>query len=1092
MLTALSSEALPAGLSVDDVYAQLKERDAEWLTATLAERWRALKEPPLGVAAGHYEDITIRSDASAGHLQDRNALPGDAGVSHTPLWAFDFTLADPPPNASEHILCVRSKDWAATELGPMASWSVELRRLANMVMADPRAAAVTYGKSHTLLYNEGYRALAGDRHPRMLGLPMYEAWPEAKDAFVHSYHHGATTGRGTTADNNCFLIDRADYIEELWASWSNFPVAAEPGQLAFYNLCFEVTGQVTAERRMSTLLWLADCTSTAKDSRNFWAQVWKALEPNGADIPFAAFYALAQSGDVADRRGSGSSASTPSEGSTSSTNKQWVLQSTLGLPPDAPGLPISMDFEQAAEHFTPVLRQALHAGQPTLLSVRDGTFPKGLLGVAKSREFGVNCEAAVLCPVRPSNRDSIKGFALIGINPRRAYDTDYQHFMQLLTRQMATSMASIVLIEDELRRSRIAAAFAASERLRLSERLAETAQLAEDSETRFRRMADLAPVGIFHADARGNVKYANRSWSSLTEHNDSVPTRWYDAIHEDDLRQVDIDWSSLAEGETLNVEVRLRKPFVSGEVFRGQQVEGHTWIIASAYAERHENGSLRGLLGCFTEISRQKWAEEFQQRRVKEAQELKRQQENFMDMISHEARNPLSAIILCTDSIIAALSELAASAQDPVTLTQATVQSQLESAETIMTCAAHQKGIIDDVLTLSKMDSGLLLITPVEVQLSKRIAKELKVFEIQLQTCDVTLRYVVKDSYRDLGIDWVRVDPSRMVQVLINLISNAIKFTRTQSARRITVSLDASLECPSSGTLGVQYLTQRAASQPTTSPGQRQAEPPVYLSVAVEDTGRGLTEDEMQTLFQRFQQANPKTHVEYGGSGLGLFISRELVRLQGGQIGVASVAGKGSTFAFYIVASRTTAPESFALPASASGTATDTQNRVSRPHTSLMEGTSSTLDKTTLNGTDARQKPVEHLLIVEDNLVNQKVMSKQLTGAGYKVSVANHGVEALEHINRTHFSTLKENKPLDVVLMDIEMPIMGGLECTRKIRAMQESGELRAHVPIIGVTANAREQQQSAALEAGMDLMVTKPFRLKELVLKLAEVRDLV
>src|ERR1700712_3954653 len=169
-------------------------------------------------------------------------------------------------------------------------------------------------------------------------------------------------------------------------------------------------------------------------------------------------------------------------------------------------------------------------------------------------------------------------------------------------------------------------------------------------------------------------------------------------------------------------------------------------------------------------------------------------------MISHEARNPLSAIILCTDSIIAALSEPAASAHDPVTLAQATVQAQLESAETIMTCAAHQKGISDDVLTLSKMDSGLLLITPVEVQLSKRIAKELKVFEIQLQAADVTLRYVVKDSYRELGIDWVRVDPSRLVQVLINLISNAIKFTRTQSARRITVSLDASLVCPSSGT----------------------------------------------------------------------------------------------------------------------------------------------------------------------------------------------------------------------------------------------------------------------------------------------------
>lgn len=459
----------------------------------------------------------------------------------------------------------------------------------------------------------------------------------------------------------------------------------------------------------------------------------------------------------------------------------------------------------------------------------------------------------------------------------------------------------------------------------------------------------------------------------------------------------------------------------------------------------------------------------------------------MQDMISHEARNPLSAIILCTDSIIAALKQLAASEDDPVNLSQATLLAQLESAETIMTCAAHQKGIIDDVLTLSKLDSGLLLITPVEVQISKRIAKELKVFEIQLQAADVTLQYLVKDSYRDLGVDWVRLDPSRVTQILINLISNAIKFTQTQSARRITVTLDASSECPCSETLGVQYLTRRDTTLPAPKPGSKPAESPVYLSVAVQDTGRGLTEDEMRTLFQRFQQANPKTHVEYGGSGLGLFISRELVRLQGGQIGVASVAGKGSTFAFYIVAYPATGPELPMLPAPPKAKATQTDGSTSE----VRNGTAPSQPIASLDGSKARQKPVEHLLIVEDNLVNQRVMSKQLRSAGYKVSVANHGVEALEHIRHTHFCTPEGGEELDVVLMDIEMPIMGGLECTRRIRAMQQSGEIHAPVPIIGVTANAREQQQSNALEVGMDLVVTKPFRLQELTSKLAEVAGL-
>lgn len=640
MLTPPAKDASPRSTptdGLDDVYASLKERDAEWLNATLAERWRALNEPAVeGATQDREVTNTVGNEQDIRQRHDNNALPLRLDAPQAALWEFDVTAAAPPANASEHVLFVRSTDWAATELGPMSSWSVALRRLVNHVLKDPRVAAITYGESQNILYNEQYRKLAGDRHPRMMGLPMYEAWPEAKDAFEGSYHTGKTTGQGTTADNVCFLIERGDDVEEIWASYSNFPVAVDRGNLVFYNLCLDVTGQVTAERRMSTLLGLAECISAAKDITTFWTQAWEGLKPNGADIPFAALYSIVQSEDLSeDRRGSeyGSwGGATPSEGSGSSHSRQWVLQNTLGLPVDCPGLPTSMDSEQAAEHFTPVLRQALQAGQPTLLSVSDGTFPKGLLGVAKSREYGADCSAAVLCPVRPSNRDSLKGFVLIGINPRRDYDTDYEHFMQLLTRQMATSMASIVLIEEELRRSRIAAVFATSERLRLSERLAETEQLAEDSETRFRRMADLAPVGIFHTDAHGNVLYANRSWYSLTQHpdNDSVPMRWYDDVHEDDLRLLEVDWSKSASGHVMSAEVRLRKPFVGGEIFEGQQVEGHTWIIASAYAERHSDGTLSGLLGCFTEISRQKWAEEFQQRRVREAQELKRQQENFM------------------------------------------------------------------------------------------------------------------------------------------------------------------------------------------------------------------------------------------------------------------------------------------------------------------------------------------------------------------------------------------------------------------------------------------------------------------------------
>lgn len=130
-----------------------------------------------------------------------------------------------------------------------------------------------------------------------------------------------------------------------------------------------------------------------------------------------------------------------------------------------------------------------------------------------------------------------------------------------------------------------------------------------------------------------------------------------------------------------------------------------------------------------------------------------------------------------------------------------------------------------------------------------------------------------------------------------------------------------------------------------------------------------------------------------------------------------------------------------------------------------------------------------HLLVVEDNLVNQKVMAKQLKHAGYIVTVANHGHEALDHIRRSCFADKASGLPLDVVLLDVEMPIMDGLTCARNVRELEVRGSLFGHIPIVAVTANARAEQQAAALEAGMDSVVTKPFRMLELLPELERVR---
>jgi PAS domain S-box-containing protein len=789
----------------------------------------------------------------------------------------------------------------------------------------------------------------------------------------------------------------------------------------------------------------------------------------------------------------------------------------LGLPVKSPGLPSRIDSDTSAAAITSLFDKIIRKGRITLLKVEDGTFPKGLQGVAKSRAFGDDCTAAVICPVGPTNRENVLGFVLIGINPRHAYDDDYKTFINILSRQMATSIASVVLSEEELRRTKAAADLAAQDRIRLSEQLAVTKQEAEASEVRFRRMTELSPMAMFHFDELGNVLYANEQWFDLTQHpRDSFhPLSWYDVIHPDDHALMDLEWAKLTAGDPVHFELRLKRPFETDESLNGEAICGETWIIAAAYADKNQDGMVKGILGCLTDISRLKWAEGFQSRRTDEAVELKRQQESFMDTVSHEARNPLSAITLCAESILTTLQELLSMhhGRDHIQMTKDTVETHLESAEIIMACAQHQKRIIDDVLTLSKLDSGLLVICPIECQPDEIIKQALKMFDSEFLKADIGLEYKLLPTYLALDIDWLLLDPSRLLQILINLISNAIKFTANCDRRTIIVTVGASTERPTISNDGLEYLADPNPKDPSLP----RAADEIYLSVTVKDTGRGITPEEMQGLFQRFMQASPKTYIKYGGSGLGLFISRELASRQGGQIGVASESGVGSTFSFFVQCNRCNAPEGKATRHTPGSTASSGVRRRSKAAILTAAATAEAELQNHVTHDLAVQKAGEldavttteiHLLVVEgkqhsspvstkpitnllDNLVNQRVMSQQLKRAGYVVAIANHGLEALEHLKKTRHADPRNGAPLDLVLCDVEMPIMDGLEFMRTVREMETQGTLQGHLPVIAVTANARAEQQSLALEAGMDSVVTKPFRLLELLPELKRVMEM-
>jgi CheY-like chemotaxis protein len=444
-------------------------------------------------------------------------------------------------------------------------------------------------------------------------------------------------------------------------------------------------------------------------------------------------------------------------------------------------------------------------------------------------------------------------------------------------------------------------------------------------------------------------------------------------------------------------------------------------------------------------------------------------------------RNPLSAIIQSADYIASSLAEFEGSSKN-ITLPGEVAEGYADAAQTIILCAQHQKRIIDDILTLSKLDSDLLLITPVEVQPISVVQSALKMFDSELQKSDMELRFRVDPSYNTLAIDWVKLDPSRLLQVLINLTTNAIKFTQTELNRKITVNMCASTELPLDKH-DIEYLPRSTNRKDMSLGSAWGSGEMVYLYIEVQDSGRGLNDLERQALFKRFSQASPRTHVQYGGSGLGLFISRELTELQGGQIGVSSQAGVGSTFAFFIRARRCNVP---ATPQSLTSHSIDMKAQSKLISPAALEQIQNGGGPTTISDKKIAQIPPtpKHILIVEDNIVNQKVLSKQLRSAGCIVHVANHGKEALTFLSTSRFWTGLETTgtELSIVLMDLEMPVMDSLTCVREIRRLQTEGSIVEHVPVIAVTANARSEQISMAKEAGMDSVVTKPFRIPELL----------
>lgn len=691
------------------------------------------------------------------------------------------------------------------------------------------------------------------------------------------------------------------------------------------------------------------------------------------------------------------------------------------------------------------------------------------------------------------------------------------------------------------------------------------AQQAEN----LKRMAELATVGMYEIDLQGNLVEANNVFFEMcglekdtTDMNTTIVKPWETCVYEEDLPLLeDVMNKVIHEGTPQTCELRFKLPRKVVDS-HGTEIIAPRWALGTFLPVRATDGTVESFCGCVSDVSLQKWQLDTERLRKEEALESKRQQENFIDMTSHEMRNPLSAIIHCADAVIASLSKALDLPQHMKTLNstantngtgkfggnvrpedQLLMESSVENAETIIACewrkdlayfsassvwrsctdsnycstgAQHQKRIVDDILTMSKLDSKLLAVTPITVDPLEIAREALKMFEVEARRVDIDLQMKVDPSYQEHQLEYLDLDPSRLKQVLINLLTNALKFTKSGPTRNVTITISASTARPTDYSCSVQFIPplQRDESQP---PFITRPEQPIYLIVEVKDTGQGLTEEEMKSLFQRFKQASARTHVKYGGSGLGLFISRKLCEMHNGAIGVASLPGVGSTFAFYVEAYR---PDNAALKEARASKRTALQANalaITKRAESLQIGSvevplSSTpgrdLDPIVTSPdpleTEFSPEPpkIEGVLVVEDNMINQQLTRRGLSDRGFTVDVANHGLEALEKLQASDrwAEDVPLNKttpivsapstpikfPLSLILMDVEMPIQDGLTCTRQIRQLEEQGKiLGGHIPIIAVSANARLEQILEAKAAGCDDVMIKPYRMPELVEKM-------
>ncbi len=407
------------------------------------------------------------------------------------------------------------------------------------------------------------------------------------------------------------------------------------------------------------------------------------------------------------------------------------------------------------------------------------------------------------------------------------------------------------------------------------------------------------------------------------------------------------------------------------------------WIQANFIKIENIEGGIEKLILVCQDITNRIHGQQELENAKNVSDYLNKQKDQFIATVSHEIRTPINAILGFTDVLL--------EIEDDV--------NKVDYLSSVKTAGLGLLHIVNDILDISKIEAGMLQIDETPFQLNEVINNVISTLKLKASEKNIKLLYAIDSDVTNnlLG------DKNRLNQILINIVGNAIKFTEK-------------------GKVELRVANQKTENNT------------IFIEFSIIDTGIGINQKKLQSIFDRFSQAEVSTSRKFGGTGLGLSISKELIDMQKGSISVQSTENVGTTFTFVI------------------------------PYTINLFTTHFLDDKKEVELFASFSK---NILLCEDNELNQKLITTIFEKTNHKIYIANNGVEALE---------LLKNKDFDIILMDLQMPKMDGYETTTIIR-----NELHLTIPIIALTANSLIYEKERCMNMGMNDYLSKPFSKKDL-----------